>query len=87
MKTVQVSLDEELLEKVDQVVRQRGTTRSAFTRKALQEAINRYNIHQLELKHREGYKSNPVSKNEFSVWEDEQEWAIDETRRNTLVQI
>ncbi len=74
MKTVQVNLDEELLAKVDQIVRQSRTTRSAFTREALRETVSRYNIRQLELKHREGYKSYPVTKNEFSVWEDEQEW-------------
>jgi len=74
MRTVQMTLDEELLELVDKAVNELKTTRSSFTRQALQEAIERLNIKRLEEKHRQGYKLQPVSKNEFSVWEDEQKW-------------
>ena len=74
MKTVQMTLDEELVKAVDQVSKQLHTTRSAFTRIALREALSRYNLTQLERKHRQGYKHQPVSPDEFSIWETEQAW-------------
>jgi metal-responsive CopG/Arc/MetJ family transcriptional regulator len=74
MRTVQMTLDEKLLKRVDKIVKELKTTRSSFTRQALQEAIERLNIKRLEEKHRKGYKIQPVSKYEFSVWEDEQKW-------------
>ena len=74
MKTVQMTLDEDLVRAVDRVSKQLRTSRSAFTRKALREALSRYNTELLEEKHREGYELHPVSGEEFSVWETEQAW-------------
>ncbi len=74
MRTVQMTLDEELIESVDKIVKKLKTTRSSFTRKALREAIERLNVRLLEEKHRKGYKLHPVSRYEFSIWESEQEW-------------
>jgi metal-responsive CopG/Arc/MetJ family transcriptional regulator len=69
-----MTLDEELVKAVDCVSKQLCTTRSAFTRKALREALARYHVEQLEQKHRKGYERQPVSEGEFSVWESEQNW-------------
>jgi len=74
MRTIQMTLDDDLIESVDQVVKELKTTRSAFTRHALQDAIDRLNIRLLEDKHRKGYELHPVKKGEFSVWEKEQDW-------------
>ncbi len=74
MKTVQMTLDEDLIKKVDQVSKKLHTSRSAFTRKALAEALARYNQEQQEYQHLQGYEQHPVATNEFSVWETEQEW-------------
>ena len=74
MKTVQMTLDEELLAAVDKMVRKLKTTRSAFTRKALMDAIERLNVSRLEQEHIQGYAQRPAAKDEFSVWENEQEW-------------
>ena len=74
MKTIQMTLDDDLVELVDKVVKKLHTTRSAFTRAALQNAVRNLNIARLEEKHRRGYKTYPVEKAEFSVWENEQEW-------------
>jgi metal-responsive CopG/Arc/MetJ family transcriptional regulator len=69
-----MTLDDELVKSVDKVVKELKTTRSAFTREALRQAVDRYRISLLEQKHRRGYKLHPVKKEEFSVWEDEQDW-------------
>lgn len=74
MRTIQMTLDDELVEDVDQVVKKLKTTRSAFTRKALKEAIRQVNITMLEKRHKKGYENFPVVTAEFSVWESEQEW-------------
>lgn len=74
MKTIQMTLDEDLVKAVDRVSKQLNTSRSAFTRKALREALARYSLEQLERKHREGYARNPTATDEFSVWETEQVW-------------
>jgi metal-responsive CopG/Arc/MetJ family transcriptional regulator len=74
MKTVQMTLDEELVRAVDQTVKRLKTTRSAFTRKALQEALKKVSLAELERKHREGYRRRPVARGEFSDWETEQAW-------------
>ncbi len=74
MKTVQMTLDENLIKSVDKIVKAIGTTRSAFTRDALRQALKNYRIKLLEEKHRKGYQRSPVRPGEFSVWEDEQEW-------------
>jgi len=74
MRTVQMTLDEELLASVDKAAKKLKTTRSAFTRKALREALDRLTISQLEQKHRRGYERKPVRKGEFDTWEKEQVW-------------
>lgn len=74
MRTVQMTLDDDLVEAVDRVVKKLHTTRSAFTRNALKTAIKRVNIDMLEKKHKRGYERHPAGKTEFSVWESEQEW-------------
>lgn len=74
MRTIQMTLDDTLVDAVDRVVKELHTTRSAFTRKALQDALVRYKLEQQELKHRRGYEKDPVSRDEFSVWEAEQLW-------------
>ena len=74
MRTIQMTLDDNLVQAVDRISKQLNTNRSAFTRKALREALSRYNLEQLEQKHRQGYERHPVTDNEFSVWEQEQSW-------------
>ena len=74
MRTVQMTLDDQLIESIDKAVKSLKTTRSAFTRAALKEALNRLHLSHLEQTHRQGYKAHPVNKKEFSVWEEEQEW-------------
>jgi predicted transcriptional regulator len=74
MKTVQMTLDEDLVMTVDKVAKRLGTTRSAFTRRALRAAIEKARVDELERKHREGYRRKPVERGEFGNWEAEQVW-------------
>ena len=74
MRTIQMTLDDDLVKAVDRVSKQLRTNRSAFTRKALREALARHSLEQLERKHRQGYERQPVAADEFSVWETEQAW-------------
>ncbi len=74
MKTVQMTLEDELVKSVDQAAKKLHTTRSAFTRLALKDALRNLKTRQLEEKHREGYLSHPTSKSEWGVWEKEQAW-------------
>ena len=74
MRTVQMTLDENLVRSVDRVVKKAHTTRSALTRDALRAAVAQFKASQLERQHHRGYEMQPVNKAEFSVWEDEQAW-------------
>jgi len=74
MRTIQMTLDENLVKAVDRIVKRLRTTRSAFTRDALRDALSRHTIARLEQRHRAGYAKSPVEETEFNVWENEQAW-------------
>ena len=74
MRTVQMTLDERLVDDVDKLAKKLNTTRSAFTRDALRLAIQRHRVAEQERRHRKGYASRPVKAAEFGVWEAEQAW-------------
>ena len=74
MKTVQMTLDESLVKGVDEAAKRLRTSRSAFTRRALREALRALSVRGLENQHRLGYERHPVKRGEFSAWEREQQW-------------
>ena len=74
MKTIQMTLDEDLVEEIDKVVKKLGTTRSAFARDAFRAAICEIIEKRMEIKHQQGYIKEPVRSGEFSAWESEQVW-------------
>jgi len=74
MKTIQMTIDEPLLAEVDQIIEILNTTRSAFIREALEHALQRHAIAEMEKQHAEGYARHPVEPGEFDIWEDEQAW-------------
>ena len=75
-----MTLDEDLVREVDRAARRLGTTRSAFTRQALRDALRRERLSELEARHRDGYARKPVSPRELAVWEGEQLWPDDDER-------
>jgi predicted transcriptional regulator len=74
MKTVQMTLEPDLVAAVDRLARRLKTTRSAFARDALRAALARHQVEELERKHRAGYEKHPVKRGEFDVWQAEQQW-------------
>jgi metal-responsive CopG/Arc/MetJ family transcriptional regulator len=74
MKTIQMTIDEHLLESVDRITTARKTTRSAFIRSALEAEIRRQQIREEEIRHAAGYAAKPVMPGEFDAWLGEQDW-------------
>ena len=77
-----MTLDDDLIESIGQVVNELKTTRSAFTRNDLREAIDRLNIRRMEEKRRKGYELHPVSKNTGPASEPEANTPKHKTLRN-----
>jgi metal-responsive CopG/Arc/MetJ family transcriptional regulator len=73
-KTVQMTINETLLDQVDRAVDELGTNRSAFVRQALELALKQIHLQKLEEKHRAGYERLPLTADEFDIWQDEQVW-------------
>ena len=59
MKTIQMTIEEPLLKEVDITVAQLDTSRSAFMRDALREALRKHKIRLMDEKHRRGYEKIP----------------------------
>ena len=74
MKTIQMTLDEDLVKEVDRATKKLHTSRSAFTRRALREALSKLAVSNLESRHRKGYELHPAHGDEFGVWETQQKW-------------
>jgi metal-responsive CopG/Arc/MetJ family transcriptional regulator len=77
MKTIQMTIEEDLLEEVDLLVNQLDITRSAFIRQALHESRQRQKIAEMERKHIEGYLRHPQQSEEFDLWDEVCEWGPD----------
>ena len=74
MKTIQMTIDDQLLKLVDKMSRDRRTTRSAFIRHALEAEIRRQHLRDDEARHAQGYARHPVAPGEFDAWLNEQDW-------------
>jgi metal-responsive CopG/Arc/MetJ family transcriptional regulator len=77
MKTIQMTIDDDLLAEVDRATEALQTNRSAFIRSALQLALRQHRIEQLEQQHATGYAHAPIRANEFDIWEAEQLWGTE----------
>jgi metal-responsive CopG/Arc/MetJ family transcriptional regulator len=74
MRTIQLTIDEDLVREVDRIVQSQGTTRSAFIRRLLRNALLEIKEAELDRKHREGYEKYPVTPEEFSIPDADQVW-------------
>lgn len=62
MRTIQMTIDDDLVAAVDRVVKNLKTTRSAFARKALRDAVKQANVSMPEKKHKKGSRRYPIGK-------------------------
>jgi metal-responsive CopG/Arc/MetJ family transcriptional regulator len=69
-----MTLDERLVARVDRAARKLRTTRSAFTRDALRDALVRLATAEKERRHRRGYEAKPIQPGELDDWLSEQAW-------------
>ena len=69
-----MTIDDGLLQLVDEMSAARKTTRSAFIQEALEAEIRRQRIHDEAAHHVHGCLRHPVVPGEFDVWMDEQDW-------------
>ena len=74
MKTIQMTIDEELLRQLDSAAQKIKTSRSAFIRDSVLLYLKRMQIEEWEKQQRQGYEKFPVTSEEFGPWEDEQVW-------------
>jgi metal-responsive CopG/Arc/MetJ family transcriptional regulator len=75
MKTIQMTLDDQLLKQIDEIIKDLKISRSAYIRDSIRHYLKQTDIKQMEKQHRDGYQKFPVKKGEFDVWEDEQIWS------------
>lgn len=74
MQTIELTIDETLLAKLDQVIRELSLTRAAFIRQSLEAALQQQEVLAQERRHAEGYARNPVQPGEFDEWEGVRVW-------------
>ena len=74
LKTIQITLPQELLSKIDQTVTALDTNRSAFARQAFEDALFRLRIEQMERQDAEGYARQSQDLDEIALWESIQDW-------------
>lgn len=68
-RAVRVTFDETMLTSIDEVARFLGTSRSAFIREALHQAVQQETIRRLERQHAVGYARQLVRPGEFDIWQ------------------
>ena len=74
MKTIQITIDEPLLDEVDRLTAELRTNRSAFFRDAAQRVLKQHRITALEEQHRRGYAERPQTRDRIEEWLPEQSW-------------
>jgi metal-responsive CopG/Arc/MetJ family transcriptional regulator len=74
LKTIQITLPEPLLVKIDQTATDLKTSRSGFARQAFEEALFRLQLMKMERQDAEAYAQQPQDIEEVTVWKSVQDW-------------
>jgi len=74
MKTIQVTMDEPLLERLDRLLACTGKARSAFIREAVEEALATIEEAEMDRRHAAGYERFPPRPDEFDWPVDTKAW-------------
>jgi metal-responsive CopG/Arc/MetJ family transcriptional regulator len=74
LKTIQITLPDDLLAKIDRTVAELDTSRSGFARQAFEDALFRLWVEKTERQHAEAYARQPEDPDEMALWESVQDW-------------
>ncbi len=74
MKTIQITLPDDLLARLDRAVAERGNNRSALARQAFEDLLFRFWVEKMEQQDAEGYAQHPQDLEEIAAWESIQDW-------------
>ncbi len=74
MKTIQITIDEPLLTRLDASEEVRRTGRSAVLRRALSDYLDRQRRAAIAKQYRQAYGADPGLGGEFEGWEDQGAW-------------
>ena len=78
MKTIQVTIDEPLLTRLDNAAAHEQVARSALIRKAVQRFLADQAQRALDHADEEAYRKDPVDLDELRAWEKVQAWEDDD---------
>ena len=74
MKTIQITIDPELLHKIDHDEESIKKGRSAFLRQAVRYYLEQKRLKSISEKYRSGYTKVLAKDDDLTIWEDEQVW-------------
>ena len=74
MKTIQITIDPELLHKIDNDEESKKKGRSAFLRQAVRYYLEQKRLKSISEKYRSGYTQGLVKDDDLTIWEHEQVW-------------
>jgi len=74
MKTIQITIDPELLDKIDNDEESKKNGRSAFLRQAVRYYFEHKRQKSISEKYRSGYRPELVKEDDHTIWEDEKVW-------------
>ena len=78
MKTIQVTIDEPLLHRLDERSRREKLARSAWIREVIEDALWERDLDELNRQDREAYAAMPQTGEEVNEWLPVQAWDDDE---------
>ena len=74
MKNIQITIDPELLHKIDNDEESIKIGRSAFLRKAVRYYLEQKKLRSISEQYRSGYTHESAKNDDLTSWEDEQVW-------------
>ena len=74
MKTIEITIDPELLDKIDNDEESRQKGRSAFLRQAIRYYLEQKRLKSISEKYRSGFTQGLAKDDDPTIWEDEQVW-------------
>jgi len=85
MKTIQITIDMDLLNKIDNDEESKAKGRSAFLRQAIRYYLEQKRLKSISEKYRSGYSKELAVDDDLTIWEDEQAWPLDIRGQKTEV--